>query len=215
MRGFALICFVVFSYLNCAQKTDCRKYATQIARNDGGRIYCDFNEKTARKHCVGGSVISDYAYRSLGDFIDEGRIIGRRLWVTLLVSGSLTKRTDNFLSSDSRILSAVDTQDATTKVSTPQEWDSLHRPLRQIVDFNSGTGSSCNGMVETTQFDDGALTIADQVSYAQSVGTGSLAGTPCATAVDSTYSYRYDSDKELIATNTYTYTLLAKAEVCQ
>lgn len=215
MLRIAILFIAGLAFLDCAHKTDCRKFATAVRRNDGARLDCKFDEKTARKHCVSGGVISDYAYRSLHDFIDEGRIVGRRLVVSVLLSGATTKRTDNFLDGASRILSSAVSQDASVSVYTAQAWDGFQRTVSYSNNYDSGTGSSCNGTIESFRYDDAALTVTDQISYAASVGTGIYAGSPCFGVSDASYVYRYDSDMELIASDSYTYTILSKEEVCQ
>lgn len=213
---FLPLLVIIWFMGGCTQKTDCRKYATVIQPSGGGaRIDCSLDEKKAQKRCVSGSLTSLYAYRSLGEFIEEGQAIGRRRWVSLDATGSLSYRVLTGLAEHKRLVSTATTEGAAVSTSTALDWDAYQRPVKLSGNYNSGTGSTCNGRTETIQFDDAALIMTYQLSYAQSVGTGALAGTPCAGATDSSTVYRYDGDKELVAVDNVTYSILKKAEVCQ
>lgn len=199
----------------CAQKSDCRNYATSIAPSTGGRITCKFDEKSAQNRCTGGSVNSLYAYTGIDQFIDEGRAMGRRRWETILISGGESRRTDTFYSSEKRVLSTVTSYGTASSSGTALEWDSLQRTIKYASDYDSGTGTTCKNRIEVMTYNDADRTVTGQMTYAQSIGTGSYAGSPCAGLTDLTYTYRYDSDNELIAADSTTYSILAKAEVCQ
>lgn len=176
---------------------------------------CKFDEKSAQNRCTSGNITSVYAYTGIDQFIDEGHAMGRQRWETLLISGGTSQRTDTFYSADKRILSMATTSGSATSVSTALEWDSMQRTTKFSSDYDSGTGSTCKGKLEIAQFDDTAHKVSGQISFAQSVGTGSYAGTPCVGTSDSTFSYQYDSDNIQIASATTTYNILSKAEICQ
>lgn len=201
--------------LSCVQKTDCRKYATAIKASNGARIDCSFDEKKAQKRCVSGNITSLYAYRSLGEFIEEGQAISRRLWISLDITGSVSRRVLNGIDEGKRIVSSVTTEGSTIVIDRALDWDAYQRPIRFSSSYDSGTGDTCSGRIETAQINDAGLTLETQVDYTQSVGTGAFAGAPCAGSANSSSVLRYDGDRELIANGSTTYTILSKSEVCQ
>jgi len=205
----------VLTMAHCAQKTDCRKFAEQIVASNGARIDCNFNEKKAEYRCSGGGVSTVYAYRSLGDFIDESHVIGRRRWAGSQVTGAVTEQTINGFADDKSIVSTVRTSGASVISYTSLEWDSYQRSIRISVNYDSGTGNTCSGRIETAQIDDAARAITVTISYAASTGTGTYAGSPCAGTTDTTTVYRFDEDAEVIAAGSTNYSILRKGEVCQ
>lgn len=210
-----LLPVTVLTIAQCAQKTDCRKYAEQIVASTGARIDCSFNENKAEKRCVSGGVTSVYAYRSLGDFIAESHATGRRLWAGLEVTGSTNLRVLVGFSDDRRILSTVQLQGASVWTNSTLEWDTNQRPTIFTSNFDTGSGATCSGRIQTAQFDDATGTVTVSNDYTQSVGSGALAGTPCAGASNYSVVYRYDGDNDLIAEDSITYSILRKGEVCQ
>lgn len=215
MRFIYLCVFLTIPTVHCAKKTNCRKYATAIAPSTGAQINCKFDQKSAQNRCTSGNINSVYAYTGIDQFIDEGHAMGRQRWETLLISGGTSQRTDTFYSADKRILSIVTTSGSVTTASTALEWDSIQRTTKYLSDYDSGTGSTCKGKLESAQFDDASHKVSGQISLAQSVGTGTYAGTPCAGSADSTFSYNYDSDNLMISSISTTYAILSKEEICQ
>ncbi len=216
MRCIAVLFACVFATLNCKNlgKETCREYATQVLASNGVFTSCGYDADANKLYCSRTGSSAESIYASKKDFVDEGQVVGKILALTFTVTGTGAAHTNYFYSSDRRILSWVTTSAAAVSIQTPSAWDHEGRPTFTTRNLDAGSGNTCNGSTESLSFDDGARAYTSVVSHDASTGTGTLSGTPCATMVNSTISYRYDQNRNLISAGSLNYRILATGMAC-